>query len=79
MSTFERVREAVADQLGVDEVDVTMDSRLAEDLGADSLDLVELLMELEDELVDEVPDTEAEKLKTVGQVVEYFDKRQASK
>jgi acyl carrier protein len=79
MSTLEKVREVIVDCLCVDEVDVTMDSRLIADLGADSLDLVELLMDLEEEFDIEVPDDEAEKFKTVGQVVEYIDKRQATK
>lgn len=69
---FEKVQEKVADQLGVDADDVTTESSFIDDLGADSLDIVELLMALEEEFDIEIPDEEAEKLSTVGDVVEYI-------
>ena len=69
---FEKVQEKVADQLSIDPEDVTMESSFIEDLGADSLDIVELLMALEEEFDIEIPDEEAEKLTTVGDVVEYI-------
>ncbi len=69
---FEKVREIVVDQLGVEEEDVTMESSFIDDLGADSLDIVELIMALEEEFDLEIPDEEAEKISTVADVVEYI-------
>lgn len=69
---FEKVREIVVDQLGVEEDDVTMEASFIDDLGADSLDIVELIMALEEEFDLEIPDEEAEKISTVGDVVEYI-------
>jgi acyl carrier protein len=69
---FEKVQEKVAEQLGVDAEEVTMESSFIDDLGADSLDIVELLMALEEEFDIEIPDEEAEKLSSVGDVVEYI-------
>lgn len=69
---FEKVREIIANQLGVDENDITMESSFIDDLGADSLDIVELIMALEEEFDLEIPDEEAEKITTVGDVVEYI-------
>jgi acyl carrier protein len=69
---FEKVQEKVAEQLGVDAEEVTMESSFIDDLGADSLDIVELLMALEEEFDIEIPDEEAEKLSTVGDVVDYI-------
>lgn len=69
---FEKVQEKVAEQLGVEADEVTMESSFIDDLGADSLDIVELLMALEEEFDIEIPDEEAEKLTTVGDVVEYI-------
>ncbi|HHY77400.1 MAG TPA: acyl carrier protein [Clostridiales bacterium] len=69
---FEKVQEKIAEQLGIDTDDITMESSFIEDLGADSLDIVELLMALEEEFDIEIPDEEAEKLVTVGDVVEYI-------
>lgn len=69
---FEKVQEKVSEQLGVDVDEVTMESSFIDDLGADSLDIVELLMALEEEFDIEIPDEEAEKLSTVGDVVEYI-------
>lgn len=69
---FEKVQEKVAEQLGVDADEVSMESSFIDDLGADSLDIVELLMALEEEFDIEIPDEEAEKLSTVGDVVDYI-------
>lgn len=70
---FERVREIIAEKLSVSEDDITMASSFLEDLNADSLDLVELMMALEDELDTEIPDEQAENFKTVGDVVNYLN------
>ena len=72
MEEFERVKSVIADQLGVDESTITMDSSFVDDLGADSLDLVELIMGLENEFDIEIPDEEAEKIQTVGDAVNYI-------
>ena len=69
---FERVKQVIVDQLGVDESAVTMDASFVEDLGADSLDIVELIMGLETEFDIEIPDEEAEKISTVGDAVNYL-------
>jgi acyl carrier protein len=69
---FEKVRDVVSKQLGVDEDEITPESSFAEDLGADSLDGVEILMSLEEEFDMEIPDEEAYKFETVGDVVEYI-------
>ncbi len=72
MMEFERVKSIVAEQLGADEKNITMDSSFIDDLGADSLDIVELVMALEEEFDMEMADGEAENIKTVGDVVEYI-------
>lgn len=69
---FDKVKEIIVEQLGVDSDDVTMESSFVDDLGADSLDIVELIMALEEEFDIEIPDEEAEKFPTVGDVVEYI-------
>ena len=69
---FDKVREIIAEILSINEDDITMDSSFVDDLNADSLDLVELMMALEDELDTEIPDEEAENFKTVGDVVKYL-------
>ena len=66
---FEKIKEILAEQLGVSEDEIEMDSSLTDDLGADSLDLVELVMALEQEFDLEISDEEAEKIKTVGDAV----------
>ncbi len=76
MDIFEKVKEITVDQLGVDEEDVTMEAAFIEDLEADSLDIVELMMELEEEFEIEIPDDEAEKIVTVSDAVEYIKARQ---
>ena len=68
---FEKVREIIADKLSIDEDEITMDSSFLEDLNADSLDIVELIMALEDELDMEIQDEDAESFVTVGDVVKY--------
>ena len=72
MMEFERVKSIVAEQVGADEKSITMDSSFIDDLGADSLDIVELVMALEEEFDMEMADGEAENIKTVGDVVEYI-------
>jgi acyl carrier protein len=69
---FEKIKEIIADKLSVNVDDITMESSFIEDLGADSLDIVELIMALEDELEMEIPDEDAEKFTTVGDVVNYI-------
>ena len=69
---FEKVREIISEKLSINEDEITMDSSFLDDLNADSLDLVELMMALEDELDTEIPDEEAESFKTVGDVVKYL-------
>ena len=68
---FEKVREIIADKLSISEDEITMDSSFLEDLNADSLDIVELIMALEDELDMEIPDEDAEGFVTVGDVVRF--------
>lgn len=69
---FEKIRDFLVEQLGIDEDAITMDASFEDDLGADSLDLVELVMALEEEYDVEIDDEEAEKLKTVGDAVNYI-------
>jgi len=69
---FEKVKEIVIEQLGVSETSITTDASFIDDLGADSLDIVELIMALEEEFDLEIPDADAEKVVTVGDVVEYI-------
>lgn len=70
---FEKIRNILADQLDVDENNVTLDALIADDLGADSLDVVDLLMSIEDEFEIEIPDEEIENIKTVGNLVNYIE------
>ncbi len=69
---FEKVKEIIIEQLGVDEAAVTLEASFIDDLGADSLDIVELVMALEEEFDMEIPDADAEKVVTVNDVVEYI-------
>ena len=73
---FERVKEVLVEQLGVDESEVTEEASFQEDLDADSLDLVELIMELEDNFGMKIPDEDAQKITTVGQAVDYVASHQ---
>ena len=69
---FEKVKSIIVEQLGVTETSVTMEASYIDDLGADSLDIVELVMALEEEFDIEIPDADAEKVVTVGDVVDYI-------
>ncbi|MCI6285188.1 acyl carrier protein [Selenomonas sp.] len=71
--TFEKVRDIVVEQLGVELDEVSIESTFIDDLGADSLDIVELIMAFEEEFNIEIPDEAAEKIKTVQDVVTYID------
>jgi acyl carrier protein len=71
--TFEKVKKIIVEQLGVDEAEVTLEASITEDLGADSLDQVELVMAFETEFNIDIPDEEAEKIKTVGDAVNKID------
>ena len=79
MSVEEKVKKIIVEQLGVNPEEVTTEASFVEDLGADSLDTVELVMAFEEEFDAEIPDEEAEKLKTVGDAVRYIEERQKSK
>ena len=76
MSTFDKVKDIVVEQLSVEPDDVTMEATFIDDLGADSLDIVELIMAFEEEFSIEIPDEAAEKIKTVQDVVKYIDDNQ---
>ena len=76
-TTFERLKKLIVEQLGVDEVDVKPEASFVDDLNADSLDLVELIMSLEEEFGMEISDEEAEKIKTVGDAQEYIEEHVA--
>ncbi|NPV09403.1 MAG: acyl carrier protein [Anaerolineae bacterium] len=78
MDTFERVRKIIVDQLGVEPERVTMEASFRDDLEADSLDLVELIMAFEEEFGGEISDEEAEKIRTVGEAVTYLESHSAS-
>jgi acyl carrier protein len=71
--TFTRVKDIIVELLGVDPAKVTPEARFREDLEADSLDLVELIMSLEEEFGGEIADEEAQKIKTVGEVISYLE------
>lgn len=70
---FEKVKEILCNQLDLDEDKVTMEASISDDLGADSLDVVDLLMSLEDEFDIEIPDDEIENVKTVGDLVKFIE------
>lgn len=73
---FEKIKAIIIDQLGADEDKVTLNSSFVDDLGADSLDIVELVMALEEEFDMQIPDEEAEKIRTVGDAVKYIQERE---
>ena len=75
----EKVKSVIAEQLGVKAEEVTDQAKFVDDLGADSLDTVELVMALEEEYGIEIPDEDAEKLTTVGDAIKYIDEKLASK
>ncbi len=72
---FEKVRDILVEQLDVEEDEVTLDAVIADDLGADSLDLVDLVMSLEDTFDIEIEDDQVEQIKTVGDVVKFIEER----
>ena len=73
MSVFEKVKEIIVKELKVEAEKVTLDARLKDDLGADSLDAVEIIMDIEDEFNIQIDDSEAENIKTVGDIVKYIE------
>ena len=76
-TTFDKVKKIIVEQLGVDESEVTPEASITDDLGADSLDQVELVMAFETEFNIDIPDEEAEKIKTVGDAVKRIDETAA--
>ena len=70
---FEKVKAILSEQFDVEEDTITLDTKIAEDLGADSLDVVDLLISIEDEFEIEIPDGEVENIKTVGELVKYIE------
>ena len=72
----QKVKDIIVEQLGVNADQVTADAKFIEDLGADSLDTVELVMALEEEFGNEIPDEDAEKLQSVGDVIKYIEDKQ---
>jgi len=79
MAVEDRVKEIIVEQLGVDANEVTPEASFVDDLGADSLDTVELVMAFEEEFDIEIPDEDAEKLTTVGKAIEYLHQKLAAK
>jgi acyl carrier protein len=75
MSTFERVKKVIVEQLDVSEDEVTPEASFVDDLGADSLDVVELVMGLEEEFDIEIPDEDAEKIQRVQDAIKYIDEK----
>ena len=76
MSVEEKVKKIIVEQLGVNPDEVTPEASFVDDLGADSLDTVELVMAFEEEFDSEIPDEEAEKLRTVGDAIKYIEEKQ---
>ena len=74
MSTYDKIKEVIIDKLGVDEDAIKTEAHFVNDLGADSLDTVELIMEFEEEFGIEIPDDDAENITTVGSAVDYIEK-----
>ena len=74
---FDKLKELVVDQLGVEEDEVTMEASMQDDLGADSLDLVDLVMSVEEEFGVKVADEDLENIKTVGDIVDYIEENKA--
>ena len=74
-TTYDRLKKIVVEQLGADEDEVKPEASFVDDLNADSLDLVELIMSLEEEFSTEISDEDAERIRTVGDAVEYIDER----
>lgn len=76
MAIIDKVKSIIVEQLGVEESEIKMESSFVDDLGADSLDIVELVMALEEEFDLEIPDEDAEKIRTVGDAVKYIQEHQ---
>lgn len=76
VAIFEKVKSIIVEQLGVEEDEVKLEASFIDDLGADSLDIVELVMALEEEFELEIPDEDAEKIRTVGDAVNYIKENQ---
>ncbi|MBC8388518.1 MAG: acyl carrier protein [Actinobacteria bacterium] len=74
MEVIDRVKKIIVDQLGIDESKITENSSFVDDLGADSLDIVELIMAFEEEFDIEIPDEDAEKMKTIEDAIKYLSK-----
>ncbi|RXG65598.1 acyl carrier protein [Candidatus Atribacteria bacterium 1244-E10-H5-B2] len=74
MESMERIKKILVDRLGVDESKITENSSFVDDLGLDSLDTVELIMAFEEEFNSEIPDKDAEKMKTVGDAIKYLNR-----
>ncbi|MBR5741706.1 MAG: acyl carrier protein [Firmicutes bacterium] len=72
---FDKIKELIVDQLGIDEAEITMNTNMMKDLEADSLDAVEIIMAIEDEYDIEIPDEDAEKMQTVGDLVKFVEDR----
>jgi acyl carrier protein len=79
MAVADKVKSIIVEQLGVDEEEVTPDASFVDDLGADSLDTVELVMALEEEFDTEIPDEQAEKIQTVKEAIDYIEAHAKSK
>lgn len=71
--TIDKIKKILADTLDVNEDELSLDTNIATDLGADSLDVVEILMSIEDEFDIEIPDSEIENIRTIGELVEYIE------
>ena len=76
---FEKIKEIIIDELGIDESKVTMDARFREDLGADSLDAVEIIMQIEEEFGVEINEEVIQDMKVIGDIVKYIDENSAKK
>lgn len=76
MSIADKVKSIIVEQLGAEEEEVTLEASFVDNLGADSLDIVELVMALEEEFDLEIPDEDAEKIRTVGEAIQYIQNRQ---
>ncbi|MCX5808168.1 MAG: acyl carrier protein [Proteobacteria bacterium] len=79
MTVTEKVKKMIVEQLGVSEAEVIPEAKFIDDLGADSLDIVELIMALEDEYGIEIPDEDAEKMETVGDAIKYIEEHLVNK
>ena len=79
MNVADKIKEAIIDKLGVEESQIAPEASFIDDLGADSLDTVELIMALEEEFDLEIPDEDAEKMTTVGEAIKYIEEKAAAK